>query len=355
LGLLGLATSHLFLIHIAFQCSLGAAGVIVLILFLNPPMATPRGASPAVVDPIFQRPAPVLFAHRGGRLEVPESTERAFHHAVDALKVDVLELDVQLTKDGRFVVWHGPNLSNVVIDGIPSDPKRRTKAQNDIREYAWKDLDGKAFVADPLTRKSDDAFQHDRRLLLLEEALQKFPHTHINLVLKCRGFGGRIGAEHVADLVKILDAHRNGRTILVGSGSRAVLAELRKQTKGRYPTGLGLIEAIATMPKAALGFLSHPGMRGRALQTSHAGWVSPRWLVAEVQNAGGAVHVFLTGFPLTRNLDGTDPTATNLPPQEALHAVLARGVHGVMTDRPTRVKEMLATWRQRPGGGFPGA
>jgi len=59
------------------------------------------------IDPIFKLKTPILFAHRGGVLEAPESTARAFRYALDVAKADVLELDVQMTRDGRFVVWHG--------------------------------------------------------------------------------------------------------------------------------------------------------------------------------------------------------------------------------------------------------
>jgi glycerophosphoryl diester phosphodiesterase len=63
-------------------------------------------------DPIFQMKTPLLFAHRGGAREFPESTKEAFRKAYD-LGTDVLELDVQLTKDKKIVVWHGPKLDNV--------------------------------------------------------------------------------------------------------------------------------------------------------------------------------------------------------------------------------------------------
>ena len=63
-------------------------------------------------DPIFKRKTPLLFAHRGGAGEAPESTEEAFRKAVEN-RADVLELDVSLTLDGEIVVWHGPGLKNV--------------------------------------------------------------------------------------------------------------------------------------------------------------------------------------------------------------------------------------------------
>jgi glycerophosphoryl diester phosphodiesterase len=79
------------------------------------------------IEPIFGLQTPLIFAHRGGAREVPESTRKGFAHAKEIAKVDVLELDVQLTKDGEFVVWHGPKLDNVRIKGQDDKPSKRER------------------------------------------------------------------------------------------------------------------------------------------------------------------------------------------------------------------------------------
>jgi glycerophosphoryl diester phosphodiesterase len=85
------------------------------------------------IDPIFKLKTPILFAHRGGVLEAPESTATAFRYALDVAKADVLELDVQMTRDGRFVVWHGPEVSKVRIERIYDRPAKRER--NKICDY----------------------------------------------------------------------------------------------------------------------------------------------------------------------------------------------------------------------------
>ncbi|HET9958349.1 MAG TPA: glycerophosphodiester phosphodiesterase family protein, partial [Polyangiaceae bacterium] len=59
---------------------------------------------------------PLLFAHRGARLELPENTLPAFERARE-LGADVLELDVHATRDGHAVVCHDPDLSRTA--GLP--------------------------------------------------------------------------------------------------------------------------------------------------------------------------------------------------------------------------------------------
>jgi len=48
---------------------------------------------------------PQVIAHRGGRAYAPENTLKAFRNAI-ASGVDVLEMDIQRTKDGALVVIH---------------------------------------------------------------------------------------------------------------------------------------------------------------------------------------------------------------------------------------------------------
>jgi glycerophosphoryl diester phosphodiesterase len=52
---------------------------------------------------------PLIIAHRGASAAAPENTLAAFRRAL-ALKVDGIELDVQLTRDGVPVVFHDATL-----------------------------------------------------------------------------------------------------------------------------------------------------------------------------------------------------------------------------------------------------
>ena len=46
-----------------------------------------------------------VIAHRGAGIEVPENTFAAFEHALE-IGVDGLEVDIQLTRDGKLVIRH---------------------------------------------------------------------------------------------------------------------------------------------------------------------------------------------------------------------------------------------------------
>ena len=60
----------------------------------------------AELTPIFQGSVkPFIGAHRGASAYCPENTLASFKKAYE-LHADLIELDVQLSKDGQIVVFH---------------------------------------------------------------------------------------------------------------------------------------------------------------------------------------------------------------------------------------------------------
>ena len=76
---------------------------------------------------VFFVARPLIIAHRGASAEAPENTLAAFRRAL-ALKVDGIELDVQLTRDGVPVVFHDATL------------RRLTGARGRLSAKTWLEL-----------------------------------------------------------------------------------------------------------------------------------------------------------------------------------------------------------------------
>jgi glycerophosphoryl diester phosphodiesterase len=72
-------------------------------------------------------PRPLVAAHRGGALLWPENSLTAFRGAL-ALGVELLELDVHLSRDGEVVVIHDPTL------------ERTTTGRGAVADHAAADL-----------------------------------------------------------------------------------------------------------------------------------------------------------------------------------------------------------------------
>jgi glycerophosphoryl diester phosphodiesterase len=111
-------------------------------------------------------------------------------------RADVLEVDVQLSKDGEIVVWHGLNLANAYVSKVDPDPEKRPNGRKKIYDFAWCALDGKTWVRDPWNCSFEGlpeaADRSKRELLLFSEFLQAYPKVPLNIELK-RSFLKKLG------------------------------------------------------------------------------------------------------------------------------------------------------------------
>lgn len=295
-------------------------------------------------DPILGLKTPLLFAHRGGAKEAPESTEEAFRHAVNC-GTDVLELDLRLSRDGELVVWHGPGLK--IVRG-----RRKTYGRFDhVGELRWRELKDKAWVLHPF---EEPKFIPKRERLLLtlgdffkvvekiERELKrkgKFRRLHINIELKkphrkSPGWSTKI----LNDLLDIVDEQSQSRKIILASMNTIRLNNLRRCMKNRgksHPTNLTLSEQILYLAAPA-DFSSTK----YAFETSHAVLFRP--LVRKVRKNGDSIYVFLTKFWPDPGIDQEEGEEL----KKSLFRVLNTGVDGIMTDYPKKVGKLLEEWKR---------
>ncbi len=76
----------------------------------------------------------LVHGHRGARAMRPENTLPAFAYALQ-VGVDVLELDVAVTKDNVLVVSHDPTLSAVICTGPTPGTSIRDLTLEELRQY----------------------------------------------------------------------------------------------------------------------------------------------------------------------------------------------------------------------------
>jgi glycerophosphoryl diester phosphodiesterase len=293
------------------------------------------------MDPTFRKPqltTPLLFAHRGGGLEAPESTKCAFKYAIEKAKADVLELDVQLTRDGKYVVWHGPGLDKLDINGIHANSPELSEDRKYIWEFDWSELDGQAWVKHPDANRTDSApcNREDTELMLLSEFLQEFPNTPLNIEMK-GSFKKKISngnglEDNVRGFFKILEQGQGERTIVVVSARHKIVKEFRKQSGERYPTNLSWFEQIYLR-------FSNKCLQNRVLETTYGKNYASRGTIEKVRRLGGSTYVFLTKF-------GPIPAIDKRPSieRDRIFEILDRGVDGIMTDRPEKLRQIIDEW-----------
>ena len=168
-----------------------------------------------------------VLAHRGLVSEfVPENTLKAFADALHA-GADVIETDIQCTKDGVAIIFHDDDL--IRLAGIPKK----------ISESSWKEIS----VID---------IGFGKRIPSLEQALVDFPTARFNLDIK-----SKFAEAPVADLVIRLQAqnrvlissfndNRSKRTV------NSIQGEVRISAGSLRVFGLWLSSAIGATPLFSL-------------------------------------------------------------------------------------------------------
>jgi glycerophosphoryl diester phosphodiesterase len=117
--------------------------------------------------------SPKIVAHRGGSKSLPENSINAFDNALK-LGADLIEVDVQLTKDDEVVLYH------------PRDLSVLTEAKGSISEVnlnELKNLDA-AYNFDPKGDKSFPERGKGYKIATLAEILDEFPNQEIIVDLK---------------------------------------------------------------------------------------------------------------------------------------------------------------------------
>jgi glycerophosphoryl diester phosphodiesterase len=80
------------------------------------------------------QPAILVHGHRGARAMRPENTIPAFKYAIEA-GVDVLEMDMAVTKDNIIVISHDPILHGPVCTGPKESAVIRELTLQDLRQW----------------------------------------------------------------------------------------------------------------------------------------------------------------------------------------------------------------------------
>ena len=288
---------------------------------------------------------PILFAHRGGALEAPESTLKAFDYALYEAGADVLEVDVQLTKDREIVVWHGSNLANVYVSKVNPDPEKRPNGRKKIYDFAWCELDGKAWVRDPwncnLECLPEAADRDKRELLLFSEFLQAYPKTPLNIELKqsfLKKLGERGGLDdNIKEFIKILDEYGGNRTIIITSATGKILKAFRNFNNKKYLSTLTVAEQFAIK-------FFNKSYHKPIVETTYVNFWTNRLLIDKVHAQDGEIYVFITGFG---PIPAIDKDLNNNSAKNKIYDILERGVDGIMTDRPKQVRQIMCRWLKK--------
>ena len=253
----------------------------------------------------------MVHGHRGARARRPENTLPAFRYAL-AKGVDVLELDVAVTKDEIAVVSHDPLVNSTICSGPRLDIPIRTLTLAQLREY---DCGGKR---NP--RFADQEPVPGTRIPTLDEvfALGKGNAVQFNVETKIFAEKPELTPGPEAFTKLVFDCARRN-----GTESRFILQSFDPRT-------LRVMKSLApSVPRAALFEKQRDWME--VAQEFDATILSPEFhlvtadLVAKAHAAGLQVV----------------PWTSNQPPEWA--ALAAAGSDGIISDDPAALISWLKT------------
>jgi glycerophosphoryl diester phosphodiesterase len=248
---------------------------------------------PGLRFPFLDGPTPLAMPHRGGAIEHIENTMPAFEACL-ALGYRYLETDVRVTADGVLVAFHDPVLDRVTdrtgrVDALP------------WREVGAALIGGRA----PVVR--------------LEDLLGAWPDVRFNLDIKAPGV--------LAPLVRTVRRLRVEDRICLASFSDARIAAARRLLGPEVctslgPRGVAALRLSSYSPRAAGLVRIQAGCAQVPLQLGGRALVDERF-VAAAHARGLQVHVW------------------TVDTEEEVIRMLDLGVDGLMTDRPTMLRDVL--------------
>lgn len=271
---------------------------------------------PAVLVALGERP--LVIAHRGGRGLWPENSLFAFERA-SALGVDMLEMDLHLSRDGELVVIHDGTLERTTNGQGPVAALSLEQLQALDAGYRWSADGG----------ESHPYRDQGIRIPAFAEVLERFPDIPkiIEIKVADAGLEGRLCA--------MLEAHQQRDRVIVGSFYERSLALFREQCPGvATAAGPASVRLLLALDWLGLGSLLSPSYQALQIPERHNG-----------------LSIASDSLLQTAQARGLNVQLWTINEQPAMRRLLDLGAHGLITDYPDRALQLLGRSTQISAAG----
>ncbi len=265
-------------------------------------------AEPAPDHSYFKPDHFLVIAPRGGRSMGPENTLYTFQRAED-LVTDVLEMDVQSTKDGHLVVLHDRTVDRTTDGTGPVENYTLAELKKLDAAYRWSPDNGRTY---PLRNK-------DIKIPTLAEVFEAFPETRMNIEIKDPK------PNVIPSLCRLIRDHHMSYKVMIASFDGGVLKEFRSMCP-EVATSAGFSEAFLFyyLQKMRLESVYSPDEQALQIpETRGDRQVVNRRLLEAAHDRNMRVHVW---------------TVNDV---DSMKRLLKMGVDGIMTDYPDRLLELV--------------
>ncbi|HPC97076.1 MAG TPA: glycerophosphodiester phosphodiesterase [Sedimentisphaerales bacterium] len=263
-------------------------------------------ARPIPDHPFFGDDRLLVIAHRGGAGLWPENTLYAFEHAVE-LGVDVLEMDVQSTKDGELVVIHDETVDRTTNGTGRVEELTLAEIQDLDAGHTWTPDDGASY---PFRGQG-------LRIPALVEVLAAFPKARMNIEIKQRAI--------VATLCRMLRDYGMAEQVLIAAFDAQTMNEFRR-----------------LCPEVATAAAENEIRMFYGLNWAHLGrFYRPPAEALQIPEYHGDRHVLTQSFVRAahgRNMDVHVWVVNDINDMQRMEDL---GIDGIITDYPDRLKAVL--------------
>ena len=256
----------------------------------------------------FFFPEPRIFAHRGNAAHFPENTIPSFRSAVE-IGADVIETDVQRSRDGHFMVFHDDTIDRI------------TEGAGRVGDYTLEEL--KSFDAGYRYSADGDSLPfRGKRLSIptLDEVLHEFPQQRFNVDLKADD------PSQAADYCALIRRCNAGERVLTASEFTGNLKAVRS-----------LMPEMATSAShkelAGVFFLYRSG-----LLFAKNSFEADALQIPEFYRHW---HVAAPGMVRRMHKKGIRVLVWTVNREADMRRLLDAGVDGIMTDDPRLLKKVI--------------
>ena len=254
---------------------------------------------------------PLIIAHGGAKELFPENTIQAFE-GVTEIGVDVLEMDIRLTKDGILITHHDETVDRM-SDGTGKVIDHTLEEMEQLNMgFTFEDIEGN------MPYKDSPA-----QIATLETIFERFGDYTLNIELKDKDQDGYKAAD---ELYRLLTKHGMTEQVLIASFHDDVLSYFYEISEGTVfiSTAKGETTTFVITGKTFTGMFYFPEAVAVQIPMKQSGLnLATRRVIGSAHNHNMGVHYWTINDP------------------EDMEKLINRGADGLITDRPDLMRQVL--------------
>ncbi len=267
-------------------------------------------SKPAAELPYYLKESnrPLVIAHQGGDGVWPGETMFAYQHAAD-LGVDVLEMDIHITKDGELILMHDETVDRTTDGTGEIESMTLAELKQLDAGYDWTPDEGKTF---PFRGQGIT-------ITTLEEVFQSFPGKNMTIEIK------KSNTSMIKPFCELIRRHNMQDKVLVASFYDDKMKEFRAECPEVATSSAKQETTVFVLMSKA--FLS--------------GFYSPKFISLQVPEESGGITVMTKAFVKAAHARGLAVEVWTINDVDTMQKLIGWGVDGLITDRPDLMMELL--------------